>query len=293
MQDNLSVNDNNLSLGMDNCHTQAQVRCRQTIGQSDQDKPSGQTETARWDDIAEEVPVALVYNGISHVVMMASPHHLEDFAIGFSLSEGIIAKAADIYAIELVGDSNQLEAGIEVLISISTQSERQLKQRRRNLAGRTGCGLCGAESLQQAIRPVQKVTAQALVSAAAVENAIRQLNQQQQLQPITGAFHAAAWCLLDGSIRLLREDIGRHNALDKLLGALQQQQNDLSQGFVLVSSRASYEMVHKSSSCGVATLVAVSAPTQMALNLAKEAGMNLIGFARSGRHIIYNQTNSL
>ena len=281
MKDRLAVKavtDNNLSLGIADCHTPTQVLRRQ-----------GEEQFEVADEIAQEVPVAMVYNDISHVVMMASPNDLEDFAIGFSLSEGIVETVADIYAIELVGDEKQLERGIEVHITIATAKAVQLKQRRRNLTGRTGCGLCGAESLQQAIRPVQQVKAQPLIAAKVVETAISQLGQEQQLQAITGAFHAAAWCDLDGSIMQLREDVGRHNALDKLLGALQRQTIDLSQGFVLVSSRASYEMVHKSSSCGVSTLVAVSAPTQMALTLAKDAGMNLIGFARSGRHVIYNQ----
>ncbi|UTW04393.1 formate dehydrogenase accessory sulfurtransferase FdhD [Amphritea atlantica] len=249
----------------------------------------GQTLDA-LDSIAEEIPVAMIYNGISHVVMMASPCDLEDFALGFSLSEGIIRKPEEIYGLDVVmADPQSLAAGIEIQISITTQRSMQLKQRRRNLTGRTGCGLCGAESLQQAIRPVKPVPPLPPAAPAAVQAAISQLTEKQPLQAITGACHGAAWCDKGGNIQLLREDVGRHNALDKLLGALQRENTDLSDGFALVSSRASYEMVHKASSCGISTLVAVSAPTGLALNLAKQAGLNLIGFARTGRHVIYNQ----
>ena len=249
----------------------------------------GQTLDA-LDSIAEEIPVAMIYNGISHVVMMASPCDLEDFALGFSLSEGIIRKPEEIYGLDVVmADPQSLAAGIEIQISITTQRSMQLKQRRRNLTGRTGCGLCGAESLQQAIRPVKPVPPLPPAAPAAVQAAISQLTEKQPLQAITGACHGAAWCDKTGNIQLLREDVGRHNALDKLLGALQRENTDLSNGFALVSSRASYEMVHKASSCGISTLVAVSAPTGLALNLAKQAGLNLIGFARTGRHVIYNQ----
>lgn len=242
------------------------------------------------DSIAEEIPVAMIYNGISHVVMMASPCDLEDFALGFSLSEGIIRKPEEIYELDLVmADPESLAAGIEIRISITTQRSVQLKQRRRNLTGRTGCGLCGAESLQQAIRPVKPVLPRPLPHSTAVQTAISQLSDNQPLQTITGACHGAAWCDNAGNIRLIREDVGRHNALDKLLGVLQRENTDLSDGFALVSSRASYEMVHKASSCGIGTLVAVSAPTGLALELAQQAGLNLIGFARTGRHVIYNQ----
>ncbi|WP_428034437.1 formate dehydrogenase accessory sulfurtransferase FdhD [Amphritea sp.] len=250
----------------------------------------GQTLDA-LDSIAEEIPVAMVYNGISHAVMMASPCDLEDFALGFSLSEGIIQKPQEIYGIDLMmADTESLAAGIEIQISITTQRSMQLKQRRRNLTGRTGCGLCGAESLQQAIRPVRAVAPRPSAPPEAIENAIRQLTENQPLQSITGACHGAAWCDRSGNILLLKEDVGRHNALDKLLGALQRLQINLAGGFVLVSSRASYEMVHKAASSGISTLVAVSAPTHLALNLAKQAGLNLIGFARPGRHVIYNQS---
>ena len=248
--------------------------------------------TDTQDQIAEEVPVAMTFNGISHAVMMASPNDLEDFATGFSLSEGIVESCDEIYGIDVIRPTDTLTAGIEVQIAISSQRAAELKQRRRNLTGRTGCGLCGAESLQQAIRPIRKVSKTELISADAVETAIGQLTKRQPLQSLTGAFHGAAWCNLDGEIQMIREDVGRHNALDKLLGALKRDKTDLTTGFTLVSSRASYEMVHKASTCGVSTLVAVSAPTGLALDLARQSGLNLIGFARPGKHVVYNRSDN-
>ncbi|BBB26957.1 formate dehydrogenase accessory sulfurtransferase FdhD [Amphritea japonica] len=274
--------ESDLSVTVESCYKQSAV----TRWQKDQLLDA-------LDSIAEEVPVAMIYNGISHVVMMASPCDLEEFALGFSLSEGIIKKPEEIYAIDLVmADPQHLASGIEIQISITTQRSMQLKQRRRNLVGRTGCGLCGAESLQQAIRPVKPVPALPPATPAAVEKSVSQLTEKQPLQNITGACHGAAWCDKEGNILLLKEDVGRHNALDKLLGALQHQSISMNDGFALISSRASYEMVHKASSCGISTLVAVSAPTGLALDLAKQAGLNLIGFARPGRHVIYNQAET-
>lgn len=237
------------------------------------------------DNIAQEQAIALVYNGISHAVMMATPLDLEDFARGFSLSEGIIHKLSELQDIEIQIFPN----GIELQISINSERMMALKQHRRSLTGRTGCGLCGAESLSQAIRPVHPVTPRALPNAQAVQYALSQLNDCQPLQSLTGALHGAAWCNAQGEICHIREDVGRHNALDKLIGLLQLQQQDLTDGFVLVSSRASYEMIQKACSINVPTLVAVSAPTTLAIQLATEAQLNLIGFARKGYHVIYTQ----
>ena len=237
------------------------------------------------DQVAEEIPVALVYNGISHVVMMASPDNLKEFALGFSLSEGIVKHPDEFYDIEIESHPR----GFELQISICNQRIAELKQRRRNLAGRTGCGLCGAESLQQAIRPIAKVRPQPLPSDEALQAAVKELSSWQPLQSMTGAFHGAAWCDQQGKIQLLREDVGRHNALDKLIGSLQSEKQSTQQGFALVSSRASYEMVQKACSVGITTLAAVSAPTSLAIELADEAGLNLVGFARPGRHVIYTK----
>ena len=242
-------------------------------------------EQKKLDNIAEEVAIALVYNGISHAVMMASPANLHEFAMGFSLSEGIIDSASEIYDIELVTS----EKGIEVRIEISSQRMMFLKSQRRNLTGRTGCGLCGSESLEQAIRPIKSVTPQMPPSSRVIQHALSQLTEYQKLQSLTGAVHGAAWCDATGDIILLREDVGRHNALDKLIGALALHKINTSHGCVLISSRASYEMVQKVTTANIATLVAVSAPTALAITLATQATLNLIGFARPGRHTFYTK----
>ncbi|CAM3500364.1 formate dehydrogenase accessory sulfurtransferase FdhD [Halomonas sp. FME1] len=245
---------------------------------------SGWHANAQEDMLALEVPVALVYNGISHAVMMASPTDLEDLALGFSLSEGILAHPHECYDMEL----REEEHGLAVQLTISTQRLVELKQRRRNLTGRTGCGLCGTESLEQAISPIPHVIAPAL-SDAAIQHALGELLAHQPLQAVTGASHGAAWCDLNGRIQRLREDVGRHNALDKLIGSLAGDGVLLDEGFVLVSSRASYEMVHKCASAGIGALVAVSAATALAVEQAREAGLLLAGFARPGRHLIYHR----
>ncbi|MFT5722730.1 MAG: FdhD protein [Motiliproteus sp.] len=254
--------------------------------------PTSGSSVQRWqrgtlsrvqDCLAEEVPVALCYNGISHVVMMASPCDLEEFALGFSLSEGIIEQPQQLYSIEI---SPRAE-GIEINLQVSARQEQLLKQRQRNLTGRTGCGLCGGDSLSTAIRPVKAVTDAPSLSDAAVQRAIAQLNAHQPLQALTGAVHGAAWCSLEGDILQLREDVGRHNALDKLIGALVAKQIDRTRGFLLMSSRASYELIHKAASVGIGNLVAVSAPTALAIRLAEQAGIQVLGFAREGRHVRY------
>jgi FdhD protein len=243
------------------------------------------SEQRKLDCIAEEVPVAMVYNGISHAVMMASPANLHEFSLGFSLSEGIINHATEMYDIELVTS----EKGIEVRLEISSECMMYLKSHRRNLTGRTGCGLCGSESLKTAIRPIKSVTPQALPSSPVIQHALSQLSDHQKLQALTGAVHGAAWCDNTGKILLLCEDVGRHNALDKLIGSLALRKINTQSGFVVISSRASYEMVQKATSVNIATLVAVSAPTGLAISLANQAKLNLIGFARPGRHTFYTK----
>lgn len=239
------------------------------------------------DFIAEEVPIAMVYNGISHAVMMASPANLHEFALGFSLSEGIIDNVTEMYDVELVSS----EKGIEVQIEINAKRMMSLKLHRRNLTGRTGCGLCGSESLETAIRPIKNVTPQARPTSQIIQYALIQLSEHQKLQALTGAVHGAAWCDTTGKIILLCEDVGRHNALDKLIGSLALNKIETKSGFVVISSRASYEMVQKVTSVNIATLVAVSAPTGLAITLANQANLNLIGFARPGRHTFYTQLN--
>ncbi|MGO2006503.1 formate dehydrogenase accessory sulfurtransferase FdhD [Vreelandella alkaliphila] len=236
------------------------------------------------DLLALERPVALVYNGISHAVMMASPADLEDFALGFSLSEGILANITECYDLDI----HEAPQGLTVHLTIASQRMAELKQRRRSLTGRTGCGLCGTEALEQAIRPIPSVVAPSL-SDAAIQRSLQELATQQPLQAATGASHGAAWCDTQGRILRLREDIGRHNALDKLIGALARETAPLEEGFALVTSRASYEMVHKCASTGIGALVAVSAATALAVEQAQASGLLLAGFARPGRHLIYHR----
>jgi FdhD protein len=237
------------------------------------------------DIVAEEMPVALEYNGISHAVMMASPTDLDDFALGFSLTEGILQDRSELFDCEIVS----AEEGIQVQMQIATERFVALKEKRRNLTGRTGCGLCGAETLQQAIRKPAPVVSNAMFSAATIYTAMAEMQKQQHLQQVTGATHAAAWLQADGKIALVREDVGRHNALDKLIGGLIQMdpQQDFGSGAVLITSRASYEMVQKAASMGCGFIVAVSAPTALAIRLAEQAGVTLLGFVRQPGHVVY------
>lgn len=236
--------------------------------------------TQQQEAVAEEVAVALVYKGISHAVMMASPLDLEDFALGFSLSEGIVGHKAELRSIECIRE----EHGMRIEIDIAEAAFQALKQRRRQLAGRTGCGLCGHESLEGAIRPVSHVDRDLLVSLQQVQQGLAALPGLQTLNQATGAVHAAA--LVHAGGVLLREDVGRHNALDKLIGAMARA--ELDEGFVIMSSRASYEVVHKAAAAGIPLLASISAPTGLAIRLAEEAGLTLIGFARDGRMTVYS-----
>lgn len=242
----------------------------------------GQVEPA-VDRLVEEVPVALVFNGISHAVMLATPLDLADFALGFALSEGLLAHAGELYGLEF----DHLTNGIEVQLDVASACEYRLKARRRTLAGRTGCGLCGTESLDQVIRPAPQARGTTRVTPAAVRQATESMQSLQALQRLTGSSHAAAWCDLGGEVRLVREDVGRHNALDKLIGALARGRIDAGGGFIVVTSRASVEMVQKALFAGVDLLVAVSAPTALAVDLARERGLGLAGFARSDRFVCY------
>jgi len=236
------------------------------------------------DRVATETAAALVYNGISHVVMMVSPGDLEDFALGFSLSEGILDTPSQLYDIEC----RETDGGIEIALTISSERFALLKDQRRNLTGRTGCGLCGAESLAQALRPPGRVPDTLRITPLALQKVLESLPKFQPLQAETGAAHGAAWCDLNGEIQLLREDVGRHNALDKLIGALHAKaRGPRGDGFALISSRASYEMVSKAAKLGMEILVAVSAPTSLAIDFAATAGLTLVGFARPGRHMVY------
>lgn len=243
------------------------------------------------DRVAEEVPVAMVYNGVSFAVMMATPCDLEDFAWGFSLSEGLIGGPGELLGI----DSQSLLEGVEVRMQVASNAHGAHLDRQpgRILPGRSGCGICGTRELEQAIRQHPAVGAGANVTHAAIESALGDLQVQQPMNAATGAVHAAAWADADGQILLVREDVGRHNALDKLIGAMHRMDADVGNGFALVTSRASYEMVTKATSAGITMLAAISAPTALAIELARSAGLTLIGFARPGTHNIYTHPHRL
>ncbi|ENO86633.1 formate dehydrogenase accessory sulfurtransferase FdhD [Thauera linaloolentis] len=245
------------------------------------------------DEVIEEVPVALVFNGISHAVMLASPADLEDFALGFALSENIVANAAEVFDREVFA----LPAGLEVRIDIAARRFAELKARRRSLAGRTGCGLCGIDSLGEFERALPQLPYRSRIATAAVRHALAAFARHQPLRERTGAAHAAAWVGSAGNIVAVREDVGRHNALDKLIGwrAARLAAGDAAahDGFVLVSSRASYEMVQKTARAGIGGLVAVSAPTAMACRLAEQSGLVLAGFARGDRLVGYAHADRL
>ncbi|MEG0803275.1 MAG: formate dehydrogenase accessory sulfurtransferase FdhD [Citrobacter sp.] len=241
------------------------------------------------DEVAEEVPVALVYNGISHVVMMASPKDLEHFAMGFSLSEGIIERPQDIYGMEVVPSCN----GLEVQVELSSRRFMGLKERRRALAGRTGCGVCGVEQLNDIGKPVQPLPFTQTFDLAHLDNALRHLPDFQPVGQLTGCTHAAAWVQPSGNLAGGHEDVGRHVALDKLLGRRAIEEGAWRQGAVLVSSRASYEMVQKSAMCGVEILFAVSAATTLAVEVAERCNLTLVGFCKPGRATIYTHPERL
>ncbi|MEQ4454440.1 formate dehydrogenase accessory sulfurtransferase FdhD [Kosakonia sp. YIM B13605] len=241
------------------------------------------------DMLAEEVPVALVYNGISHVVMMASPKDLELFAIGFSLSEGIIENTSDIYGMDVVSSCN----GLEVQIELSSRRFMGLKERRRALAGRTGCGVCGVEQLNDIGKPIAPLPFTQTFDLQALDTGLAHLTDFQPVGQLTGCTHAAAWMLPSGELAGGHEDVGRHVALDKLLGHRAREAQAWASGAVLVSSRASYEMVQKSAMCGVEILFAVSAATTLAVEVAQRCNLTLVGFCKPGRATIYTHPQRL
>lgn len=226
--------------------------------------------------VPEETAIALVYDGTTLAVMMATPADLEDFAIGFSLSEGVVNSRDEIDDLEIVAQ----DIGIEIRMRLAEGKALALADRRRISAGPVGCGLCGIESLAEAMRPVPPVVGGAAFSPAAILSALGALEGGQRLNAETRAVHAAALWTLDSGLVAVREDIGRHNALDKLAGALARERADARGGIVLLTSRLSVELVQKASMMGVPVLVAVSAPTALAIRAAEAAGMTLVGIAR-------------
>lgn len=243
------------------------------------------TPTLDW--VAEEVPVALIYNGISHVVMMATPKELQEFALGFSLAEGIITSPREIYGIDVYPGV----AGIEVHIELATRCFVALKERKRAMEGRTGCGVCGVEQLAEVLRPITPLPFNQTFELSLLDNTFSQLKQLQTVGQLTGCTHAAGWLSPEGIMLGGCEDVGRHVALDKMLGIRARHQ--WSQGAALVSSRASYEMVQKAAMCGVEILFAVSAATTLAVEVAERCNLTLVGFCKPGRATVYSHPQRL
>ncbi|KMZ11952.1 Formate dehydrogenase chain D [Candidatus Burkholderia humilis] len=244
------------------------------------------------DNVGQEWPVALVYNGISHAVMMCAPRDLEAFAVGFSLTEGIVERGADIHDIEVYFHDGP-GVGVphaEVHLQVVQQAFLSLKDKRRALAGRTGCGVCGVESIELldlALEVVPDTGFLASLAEDAIERASRGLSSHQGLARLTGGLHAAAFCDASGAVLYAFEDVGRHNALDKLIGQLVLQRVDMTQGFVFLSSRPSYELVRKSARVRIPMVVTISAPTSLAISTAQQAGVRLVCFARENGFVEY------
>ncbi|MGQ3675548.1 formate dehydrogenase accessory sulfurtransferase FdhD [Xanthobacter sp. TB0139] len=239
--------------------------------------------------VPEEVPVALTYNGTTHAVMMASPTHIEDFALGFSLTEGIISSPSEIESCETL----ILDEGVEARMWIAEEQMRTLSARRRTLAGPTGCGLCGVESLAAAIKPAAHVTSRARFEPETVRSAMSSLGPLQLLGHETRAVHAAAFFQPGAGILGLAEDVGRHNALDKLVGRAAREQWQTSCGLLLLTSRVSIEMVQKAAVLGCGIIVAVSAPTSLAIRMADAAGITLCAVARADGFEIFTHAGRI
>lgn len=248
------------------------------------------------DMLSNEVPVALVFNGISHAVMMATPQDLPALALGFSLSEGVLGAADECYGIEVVAmdaqtATNGLTAAFEVRLEIASRRFATLKERRRFLSGRTGCGVCGVESLASFELDAPRVARPSWSDALNVTplaHAFEQLPARQVLNRQTGSMHAAGWGLPDGELVQVMEDVGRHNALDKLLGwRAMLPEKEAAEGFVVMTSRASYELIRKCAYRNVPVLAAISAPTVLAVQLAGHTGMRLFGLCRQGKAVQY------
>ena len=245
--------------------------------------------TRTTDFVTEEVPVALVYHGVPHVVMLASPADLEDYAVGFTVSEGLVGNPGEIQSVEVV----RAAESIEVRIGIAGERFSELLRRRRNLTGRSGCGLCGAETVEEAIRPPVQVANGPTVTSADLHAALVQLESMQPVNARTGSIHAVAWVVPGRGIQFVREDVGRHNALDKVIGALVRSGADIAAGYAVITSRASFEMVQKAAAAGITFMVAVSAPTALAIRMAEQTGLTLVGFARRDQHVVYAHPHRL
>ena len=237
------------------------------------------------ENVVEETPVGIVYNGVPHVVMMATPLDLEDFALGFSMTEELIRRPADLEHVEVVRYSQ----GIELQATVSAECEAVIGSRARRFTGRTGCGICGAEGVAAVLKTVHRVPEGQAIAADAIATAIAALASRQPLNQAAGAVHAAGWATAAGTLQAVREDVGRHNALDKLVGAVLKEGIDPASGFVVISSRASFEMVQKTATLGAPLLAAISGPTALAVRVAGHSELTLVGFARGADLTVYTR----
>jgi FdhD protein len=239
--------------------------------------------------VPEEVPVAFSFNGTTHAVMMASPADLEDFAVGFATTEGIVASPEDIEAVAI----EDHDEGVDIQIALKDKADAAFQARRRRMAGPVGCGLCGIESIEEALRPVGIVEGSLALDAGDVTRAVRLLSARQTLNAETHAVHAAGFYVRGQGIVAVREDVGRHNALDKLAGALARKGIDGRTGAVIITSRVSVEMVQKTAAIGSSVLVAVSAPTALALRTAEKAGLTLVALVRGDDFEIFTHPDRI
>jgi FdhD protein len=260
--------------------------------------PLVETSTVRWDEgtrteqderIVEETPVAIIYNRIPHVVMMATPADLEDFTLGFSLTEELIQSPEDLEHV----DVQRYSKGVEIQATVAERCAAVIVERTRRLTGRTGCGICGADSVDAVLKQIHPVPPGPSIPTGAIRRALDALAANQPLNAASGSVHAAAWVGIDGTPRFIREDVGRHNALDKLVGAAVAAKVQPGDGFVVVTSRASFEMVQKATVLGAPLLVAISGPTGLAVRVARESGLTLVGFARGGRLTVYTHPDRI
>ncbi|MCI5076176.1 formate dehydrogenase accessory sulfurtransferase FdhD [Oricola sp.] len=233
--------------------------------------------------LAEETPVALSFNGVTQAVMMATPSDLEDFAVGFALNEGLVADASDIEQLEVV----EVEDGVDLQIRVSDEIGERLAKRRRAMAGPVGCGLCGVESIAEAVKPRRAVDSDFKLAADDIARAMAELTKVQPMNAESGAVHAAGFWTPGSGLVFAREDVGRHNALDKLAGALARSDVDAGEGAVLLTSRVSLEMIQKTAAIGAPIVLAISAPTALAVRTAQDANVTLVAVVRDEDHEIF------
>lgn len=250
---------------------------------------AGIADDALVRDVAVEAPVSVEVNGIGYAVMMATPADLEDYATGFALSEGLVKSAAQIRSI----DVHPLEGGIALRIWLPPEHSDRALERARKRVSESSCGLCGIENIDEVLRPLPPLSARIATTRGAIAAALGALAAHQPLGLATGAAHAAAFCDPDGTIRLVREDVGRHNALDKLIGALARASIDPAAGFILLSARCSYELVEKTARAGCPMLVTISAPTSLAAERAAAAGLTLVSLARADSALVVSDARGM